>query len=123
MHRSTEQLAIQAEEPCERRSSRCSLPVAGVPWPRTRALEDNVRLYHIVNGKRRQFAGWNGKVASQTWHTLAVEARGDRFQVFFDRKPVMDTRDETLKEAGTVGLWTKADSVTHFDGLSVRPLQ
>jgi hypothetical protein len=90
---------------------------------RANALEDNVRLYHVLNGKRRQFGGWNGKVASQTWHTLAVEARGDRFQVFFDGNPVIDAKDDTFKDAGKVGLWTKADSVTHFDALSVKPLQ
>jgi hypothetical protein len=90
---------------------------------RANALEDNVRLYHVVKGKRRQFAGWDGKVARQTWHTLAVEAHGDHFQVVFDGKPVIDAKDETFKQAGKVGLWTKADSVTHFDALSVKPLQ
>ncbi len=90
---------------------------------RANALEDNVRLYHVVNGRRRQFAGWDGKVAAQTWHSLAIEARGDRFQVFFDGKPVIDTKDDTFKDAGKLGVWTKADSVTYFDALSVKPLQ
>jgi hypothetical protein len=89
---------------------------------RANALEDNVRLYHVAKGRRRQFAGWNGKVASQVWHTLAVEARGDHFNVSFDGKPVIDAKDDTFKGAGKVGLWTKADSVTEFDALSVRPL-
>ena len=75
---------------------------------RANALEDNVRLYHVVKGRRRQFAGWDGKVAKQTWHTLAVDARGDHFQVFFDGKPVIDSKDDTFKEAGKVGLWTKS---------------
>ena len=89
---------------------------------RANALENNVRLYHVVKGRRRQFAGWNGKVAAQTWHTLAVEARGDRFQVFYDGKQVMDAKDDTFRDAGKVGVWTKADSVTYFDALSVKPL-
>jgi len=89
---------------------------------RANALEDNVRLYHVVNGRRRQFAGWNGKVAGQTWHTLGVAALGNRFQVFFDGKPVIDATDETFKDAGKVGVWTKADSVTYFGALSVTPL-
>ena len=89
---------------------------------RANALEDNVRLYHVVNGRRRQFAGWNGKVAGQTWHTLAVEVRGNRFQVQFDGNPVMDAQDDTFQGAGKVGVWTKADSVTHFDALSAKPL-
>ena len=90
---------------------------------RANALEDNVRLYRVVKGRRRQFAGWDGKVASQTWHALAVEARGDHLQVFFDGKLVIYSKDDTFKDAGKVGLWTKADSVTEFDGLSVKPLQ
>src|SRR5437764_8382402 len=90
---------------------------------RANALEDNVRLYHVVGGRRRQFAGWNGKVAGQTWHALAEEARGQRFRVFFDGKPIIEATDDTFKNAGKVGVWTKADSVTWFGGLSVKPLQ
>jgi hypothetical protein len=89
---------------------------------RANALEDNVRLYRVVGGSRRQLAGWNGKVAPRTWHSLAVEARGDRFQVFFDGKPAIDAKDGTFPDAGKVGVWTKADSVTYFDALSVKPL-
>jgi len=89
---------------------------------RANALEDNVRLYHVVKGNRRQFAGWNGKVASGVWHDLAVEAKGDHFQVFFDNKKIIDAQDKTLPEAGKVGLWTKADSVIYFDNLTATPL-
>ena len=90
---------------------------------RINALENNVRLYHVQDGRRIQFAGWNGKVTKQAWHALAVEAKGDHFQVFFDGQPVIDARDSTFKSAGKVGVWTKADSVTWFDQLSVKPVQ
>jgi hypothetical protein len=30
--------------------------------------------------------------------------------------------DETFLQPGRIGLWTKADSVTHFDDLAVTPL-
>ncbi|HWE22904.1 MAG TPA: hypothetical protein VG496_03090 [Myxococcales bacterium] len=89
---------------------------------RANALEDNVRLYHVVNGNRRQFAGWNGKVKGQIWHALAIEAHGNRFQVFFDGNAVIDAQDDSFKDAGKVGVWTKADSVTHFAALSAKPL-
>lgn len=89
---------------------------------RANALEDNVRLYHVVKGSRRQFAGWNGKVASGVWHELTVEAQGDHFQVFFNGKKVIDAHDKTFTEAGKIGVWTKADSVIYFDDLSVQPL-
>src|SRR5215813_4398352 len=41
---------------------------------RANALENNYRLYHVVNGRRSQFAGANFKVASGDWHELRVEA-------------------------------------------------
>jgi hypothetical protein len=88
---------------------------------RANALEDNVRLYHVVKGERRQFAGWNGKVASGAWHELAVEADGDHIQVFFDGKKVMDANDKTFTDAGKFGVWTKADSVVYFDDLVATP--
>jgi len=89
---------------------------------RANALEDNVRLYHVVKGRRQQFAGWNGKVASGVWHELAVEAQGDHFQVFFNGKKVIDAHDKTFTEAGKIGVWTKADSIIYFDDLSAQPL-
>jgi hypothetical protein len=88
---------------------------------RANALENNIRLYHVVKGNRRELAGWNGKVASGTWHEFAVEAQGDHFQVFFDGKKVMDAHDRTFTEAGKFGVWTKADSLIYFDDLTATP--
>jgi hypothetical protein len=88
---------------------------------RANALESNVRLYHVVKGKRIQFAGWNGKVTSGVWHALSVEAKGDHFQVSFDGKRVIDAHDKTISDSGKFGLWTKADSVTYFDDLIATP--
>ena len=89
---------------------------------RGNALEDNVRLYHVVKGRRRQIAGWNGKVPGGVWHALAVEGRGDKLKVLWDGKQIIEVADPTFPQAGKVGLWTKADSVTYFDALSVTPL-
>lgn len=89
---------------------------------RANALEDNVRLYYVKDGERRQLASWTGKVASGVWHKLRVEAKGDRFVVSFDDKKVMDEKDSTFPDAGKVGVWTKADSVIQFDDLSATPL-
>ena len=89
---------------------------------RANALEDNVNLYHVVKGRRREIKGWNGKVAPNAWHTLAIEARGNRLQVFWEGRPIIDATDDTFRDAGRVGVWTKADSVTYFDALSATPL-
>jgi hypothetical protein len=86
---------------------------------RANALEGNYRLYHVVKGRRVQFAGANLKVASGEWHELRVECVGNHIICYYDGEKKIDATDETFKEAGKVGLWTKADSVTRFDDLRV----
>ena len=86
---------------------------------RANALEDNYRIYHVVNGRRIQFAGANFKVSSGTWHELRVEATGNKFICYYDGAKKIEATDDTFKDAGKVGLWTKADSVTYFDDLKI----
>src|SRR5256712_1786626 len=89
---------------------------------RANALENNFRLYHVVNGRRIQFAGANFKVTSQEWHEIKVEARGDEFKCSYDGQLKFSAKDSTFKDAGKIGLWTKADSVIYFDDLTVKEL-
>jgi hypothetical protein len=86
---------------------------------RANALEDNYRLYHVVAGNRRQFAGANFKVTSGEWHELRVECVGNKIICYYDGVKKIEATDDTFKDAGKVGLWTKADSVTYFDNLKV----
>jgi hypothetical protein len=53
--------------------------------------------------------------------TLAFKADGDRFTAF-DGKALLSAQDSSFPDAGKVALWTKADSVTYFDPISIRPL-
>jgi hypothetical protein len=93
---------------------------------RANALEDNVVLYKTVNGVRSsldlvgQKGGYGVKTAvpANQWHTLRVEFVGARFNVVFNGKPLFAVEDATFPQAGMVGLWTKADSVTAFSGLA-----
>lgn len=89
---------------------------------RANALEDNVRLYRVVAGRRIQFEGANTKVPSGIWQELAIEARGSRFDAFLNDKNLFTATDTTFTAPGRVALWTKADSVTYFDDLLVRSL-
>ncbi len=89
---------------------------------RANALENNFRLYHVVNGRRVQFAGANFPVTPQVWHEIRAEARGDEFRCYYDGQLKISARDGTLKEAGKIGLWTKADSLIYFDDLAVEDL-
>jgi hypothetical protein len=89
---------------------------------RANALEDNVRLYAVIDGDRRQFAGANIKVAARQWHTLQLRAVGDRFTVFFDGQQLYEATDKRITAPGRVALWSKADSVTQFVDLSIEAL-
>ena len=85
---------------------------------RANALEDNVTIYHTINGKRVAFKNINTKVMSGVWHTLRVDFAGNKFSVTFDGNKVIDATDESFANAGKVGVWTKADSVTEFDNFT-----
>jgi len=89
---------------------------------RANALEDNVRFYHVVKGRRTLVKSANVKVAANAWHTLALHAEGDRFDITFDGKILYTVTDKTIAQAGRVALWTKSDSVTRFDRLEIKPL-
>jgi 3-keto-disaccharide hydrolase len=109
---------------------------AGVVWrvrdannyyvARANALEDNVVLYKTVNGVRRSLdivgrkGGYGVKAAvpSNQWLRLRVEFKGSRFTVIYNGKQLFEVEDSTFTDAGQVGLWTKADSVTLFDEVS-----
>ncbi len=82
---------------------------------RANALEDNVTIYHTIKGKRTEKKRAQMKVTSGDWHTLRVDFRGSHFTVVFDGEKALEWNDETFKDAGKVGVWTKADSVTLFD--------
>ncbi len=88
---------------------------------RANALEDNYNLYHVINRQRRQFAGAAITVAPKQWHELKVVCVGNQITCFFDGNQVIQATDDTFKDAGKVGMWTKADSVTYFDDFTVTP--
>jgi hypothetical protein len=82
---------------------------------RANALENNVTIYHTINGKRTEKKRTKTTVASNQWHTLRVDLQSNHFTVTLDGKKALEWTDDTFKEAGKVGVWTKADSVTLFD--------
>jgi hypothetical protein len=106
---------------------------AGVVWRardannyyvvRANALEDNFVLYKTVNGVRSalDIVGRKGgygvgvRVPANTWHSLRVDFKATRFSASFNGKQLFEVEDSTFADAGKVGLWTKADSITLFD--------
>ena len=85
---------------------------------RANALEDNVTIYHTVNGRRTEKKRASAKVPSNQWHTLRVDFEGRHFTVTFNGQKALEWDDDTFPDAGKIGVWTKADSVTVFDDVS-----
>ena len=88
---------------------------------RANALENNVSLYYTQNGRRNTIRYVDAPVARDQWHTLRVEFAGKRIRVALDGKRYIELDDDRIGGAGSVGLWTKADSVTAFDDFSYGP--
>jgi hypothetical protein len=81
-------------------------------------LEDNFRVYKVVDGKRTQFQ--NADIPHTLgWHTLRVTMEGDHIRCFYDGKPYLDVKDTTFPEGGKVGLWSKSDARSEFDDLTL----
>lgn len=94
---------------------------------RANALENNVVLYKVENGTRTDLPvkgegrtyGKKAQVPSGQWSTLRVVAAGPRFDVYLNGSKLYEVEDSTFSRAGKVGVWTKADSVTQFDDLTI----
>ena len=86
---------------------------------RMNPLEDNFRLYKVVEGKRTQLASVDVKTPAGKWHTLRVVQQGERIRCYLNDKLELEAEDKTFKEPGKVGFWTKAecaDAVCRIEG-------
>src|SRR5262249_35886813 len=86
---------------------------------RANALENNFRLYTIVNGKRSTIA--SARVTEPklgVWHTIRVVAAGPKIQAYLNGAMLLEHQDKTFLDGG-VGLRTKSDSVTEFSDLEI----
>ena len=90
---------------------------------RANPLENNFRVYKVVDGKRIQMDSVRLKGTGGEWHMIKILASKDRIQCFYDGQPYLEVKDGTFQKAGRIGLWTKADAVTYFDDLEARPIE
>jgi hypothetical protein len=85
---------------------------------RANALENNVSLYYTEGGRRRTIKYVDAPVAGNAWHTLRAEFKGTHVKILLDGKAYIELDDGHISGAGSVGVWTKADSVTIFDAFA-----
>jgi hypothetical protein len=83
-------------------------------------LHGRLRLYKVVAGQCTRLCGANGlRVDPGKWHRLSVRHFGDRIECSLDEISYLQVTDASFTKAGEVGLWTRLDARTYFDGLQV----
>lgn len=88
---------------------------------RANALDNTVRLYRMDKGKRSQLGSKQAPIPLGQWHSLRVIAVNDKYEVALDGKELFTATDRSLVTSGALGVWSQADSLTHYGSLLVGP--
>lgn len=86
---------------------------------RASAKDNAVTLSRFVGGSGSDLTSATVKVPPGTWQTLRFKIDRDRLTVYLNGQQVIDWSDSRHTREGRIGLWTRADSVTMFDDLSI----
>ncbi len=86
---------------------------------RANPLENNYRVYKVVDGNRKQLASANIDMPTDEWHTIRISMTSNHIVCFYDEKKYLDVKDDTFTKKGKVGLWIKADAFTYFDDMKI----
>ncbi len=86
---------------------------------RINPLENNFRLYKVINGDRQQLDTFDLDLSAGKWYRMRVTMEGDRIVCYLNGKKRLEARDDSIKTAGMIGLWTKADASSSFDDVVV----
>jgi hypothetical protein len=89
---------------------------------RADARVNSVRLYRIIDGRRRLFGSYDKTINADQWQTLRVQVQGDRFEVFLNEQRLFLADGQTLTAPGKIGLLIQGDGLTLFDDLSITVL-
>lgn len=82
-------------------------------------LEANIRLYKVVDGVRTIIHSVEEVNEVSGWQSMRVVTNGKRIEGHVNGEVRFSITDESFPDAGKIGLWTKADAVTHFDDLEL----
>ena len=84
-------------------------------YVRANTLENDVVFYRMVHGKKEVVKRVEMMVDAKKWHKFRIEFKAEEFRVFYDDKAIMKLKDTKIKDAGSPGFWTTADTVAEFD--------
>lgn len=81
------------------------------------ALKKDAALFHVKKGELLELESRQMKLNEHQWYLLQARAEGNRVELFVDMEKIMSHEFEN-PVTGHVGLWSKSDSVIHFDSFS-----
>lgn len=86
---------------------------------RASSLGNTFRFYKVVDGQRGQLIGVETPIASNVWHELKVECKGNEIRCSLNGNQLIPTITDSSFTVGKLGFWTKSDSVTFFTGAKI----
>ncbi len=79
---------------------------------RANPLENNYRVYKVVDGNRKMLNSIDINISTGQWYTIKIIMRGNKIECYLNGELQLSTLDNTFPNAGKIGVWTKADAVT-----------
>ena len=86
---------------------------------RANPLENNYRVYKVVDGNRKMLKSIDIDVTTDQWYIVKIIMKGNNIECYLNGELQLSTTDNSFPNAGKIGLWTKADAVTYFDDLKI----
>ena len=86
---------------------------------RANPLENNFRVYKVVNGNRIELNSANIELDSKQWYIIKIRMQENHIKCYLNGNIMLDVFDNTITNSGKVGFWTKSDAVTYFDNLCI----
>jgi len=90
---------------------------------RANPLENNLKIYKVVKGVRKEIKAVNVKMKAGEWYTLKVAMIGYTLNCYLNEQKLLNATDTTFPNAGQVGFWSRSDAISLFDDLKIKDLK
>jgi hypothetical protein len=81
---------------------------------RASGLGNTFYFFKVINGQRSVPVGNKIEITRGVWHEMTIECRGTRIRATLNGKEVLPELDDKSLSSGSIGFWTKSDSVSYF---------
>ena len=89
---------------------------------RVNVVENNVKIYKVTKGVRKELKSANVKMKANEWQTLKVAMIGYTLACYVNGQKLLNVTDTSIPNAGQVGFWSRADAISIFDDLKIKNL-